>query len=350
MAQQSASSRLANLPAAGLPRQNPSFTQRIKAAFTPGLPSHSGVSSSAAATAAQQKLDPISLGFASGPPTAQLYLSMAQLSDRGGNTDHARSMYQKALAMEPDNLDALLGWARLEDRQGHLNEARKIYQQAVAKHPRNAAALNDLALCYARQGQLRESLRALEQATQLRPDKPLYRNNIAKVLTELNRLDQAVAHLYAVYPPAVAQYNMGVLLQQRGRSSEAVRFLTAATRADPQLEPAQTLLTQITTGAPPREQRGIPSNQAPRQPIPPTLANQKQSMPDASISPQVSAAAVSTSNDDILPTPRISPDQSAGQPYPTTGAMSAIHAAQAVPTETAQAPVGNAPILLPPVR
>ena len=65
------------------------------------------------------------------------------------------------------------------------------------------------------------------------------------MLIELNRIDEALAHQNAVHPPAVAQYNVGLLLHEKKRTAEAVRFLTAATHIDPQLEAAGTLLSQI---------------------------------------------------------------------------------------------------------
>ncbi len=109
------------------------------------------------------KLDPISLGFASDPPNTQLYVSMAEISDKGGNTQQARLLYQKASTLEPDNLPALLGLARLEDRQGRLDEAIQIYQKAITAHPQNTTVLNDLAICYARKNQLETSLDLLSK-------------------------------------------------------------------------------------------------------------------------------------------------------------------------------------------
>ncbi len=305
----------ASLPQGPAATQNASWTQRITSKFVPGSapqPTQQN-QTAAAAQANRQKLDPISLGFAAGPPNAELYLSMAQLSDRGGNTQHARTMYQRTIAMEPDNLDALLGLARLEDRQGNLDEALKIYHQAAMAHSENAMALNDLALCFARKGNLNASLQLLDQAVRLQPQKPLYRNNIAKVLTELKRIDDAVSHLAAVHPPAIAQYNMGVLLHQRNRTEEAVRFLTAATHIDPQLQPAKDLLAEVSGGST-------------------TLA----------------------ANDPVLPTPMqqpgYAPASGAQTPYPSTGITSNRPLPQSMPGETAQVPVGNSPVLLPPVR
>ena len=292
--------------------QEPGFTQRMSdsiASFIPGMKKDSSVKQAAntASTA-----DPISLAFKSGPPSADMYLSMAQMSDRGGNTPYARSMYQKALTIEPNHCESMLGLARLEDRQGNFQIALQIYQHAASVYPQDAKVLNDLALCYARKGDLQASAQVLHQATQLQPQKKLYRNNFAKVLIELNQIDGAIAQLSAVHSPAIVQYNMGVLLNERGRTTEAVQFLTAATHIDPQLQEASALLSQISS-------RGA------------------------------LAAAGAAKNDGVLPTPMAPTTSVAGQPYPSTNAP-VQRVLQEMPAETAQAPVGEAPTLLPPVR
>lgn len=299
------SEQLAAMQHGGAPK--PTWTQKITGVFSKKPANPYG---SARKPVSGTKLDPISLGFASGPPNAALYLSMAKLSDQGGNTAHARSMYHRALTMEPTNLDGMLALARLEDREGQLDAALHYYNQAVSNHPQSPKALNDLGLCFARRGQLKQSVAPLDQAIRLQPSKQLYRNNIAKVLVELNDVNGALQHLSAVHPPTVAQYNMGVLLHQRGRSQEAVQFLTAASQTDPTFGPARTLLTELSAGT-----------------------------------PQVAQNAP-TNNDYVLPTPRTTP----GQPYPSTGAMTISPAFQTVPSETAQVPLGTSPSLLPPVR
>jgi tetratricopeptide (TPR) repeat protein len=279
------------------------FTTRLVQYMTPG--SQSTETQSATVRPANDQLDPISLGYASGPPSAGLYLSMAQMSDRGGNVDHARSMYQRALSIDARNREAMLGLARLEDREGNLDQAIHIYRQAMALNPQDAKVFNDLALCHARKNELSLSASALETAIRLNPQKQLYRNNIAKVLVEMNYIDPALSHLSAVHSPAVAQYNLGVLLHQRGRSNEAARFLENASRLDPQLAAANELLAQI------------------KSPVTPAPA----------------------SNDHILPTPQTPSRFAAGMGYPSTGAVPVT-----IPPQTARMPVGNSPIMLPAVR
>lgn len=302
--------QLAQMQNSGVPQT--SWTQKVTGVFTGKSANPPG---GYRKPAGRSELDPIALGFASGPPNAELYLSMAKMSDQGGNSAHARSMYQRALTVQPNNLEGMLALGRLEDREGELDAALHYYLQAVKLHPNSAKALNDLSLCYARRGQMTAAIAPLEQAVRLEPSKQLYRNNIAKVFTELNQIQKAVQHLSAVHPPAVAQYNMGVLLHQRGRNEEAVQFLTMATRADPNLAAAQTLLVELTGGA----QQFATAQSAP--------------------------TPVATSNT-VLPTPRTSP----GQPYPSTNTPTAYPTFQTVPAETAQAPLDRSPVLLPGVQ
>ena len=288
----------------GAPQQKVSWTQKVTSIFK-GKPQPIGPN----VPKTNPANDPISLGFASQPPNAELYLSMAKMSDQGGNVHHARSMYHRALTLQPENLDGMLALARLEDREGQLDAALHYYMQAVQKHPQSAKALNDLSLCFARRGQLQEALAPMEQAIRLQPEKQLYRNNLAKVLIEMNQVEGALQNQLAVHPPAVAHYNMGVLLHQRDRHDEARNFLSTATQLDPSLTAAGALMAQLPGGSP-----QFVSN-------------------------------VPASNDHILPTPQTTP-------YPSTGAVAATPSLPAVPVpaETARVPVGTSPALLPPVR
>jgi hypothetical protein len=54
----------------------------------------------------------------------------------------------------------------------------------------------------------------------------------------------------AVSTPPVVNYNMGVLLYQRGRTAEAERYLNAAIAADQRMQPARDILAQIHPAAP----------------------------------------------------------------------------------------------------
>jgi Tfp pilus assembly protein PilF len=256
----------------------PSWTARFMAPLTrnPFAPAKEAQLPAVQQSAAAPPDSPLGLSG----PTPEVLVGLAQMSHRAGNVVQARQYYQKALSLNPVHLDALLGAARMEDREGQLDIATVLYQRAVAAYPRNTTALNDLALCLARRGDLQGSRQVLQQAIQIEPSKPLYRNNLAKVLIELNLPDSAMTQLSAVHPLSVANYNMGVLLSDRGRNAEATQYFSRAIALDPSLEPARDMLAQL------------------RIPVPPAA-------PAASIANTMSAVQTNKqeSGESILPTP-----------------------------------------------
>ncbi len=242
--------------------------------------------------------------------TPELHVALAQMSHRSGQIPQARQHYQKALAMDPKHLDALLGAARMEDREGRLDVAQMLYQRAAKAHPKSATAQNDLALCYARRGDLPAAAEILNQAIRIEPRKALYHNNAAKVLVEMNQVKPAMDHLAAVHTPAVANYNMAVLLNDRGRGVEALPFLSQAISLDPTMQPAHEMLAQLTAPVTPQGEHSI-------------------------VAQQPSIAAPAYANDSILPTPEA-----------VANVPSEPWIAPAAATQSS----GSAPVLLPPVN
>jgi Flp pilus assembly protein TadD len=151
----------------------------------------------------------------------------------------------------------------MHDRAGNFDKAEETYRRAIAAHPKEAAAYNDLALCLARRNRLTESSDCLRQAVQLQGDSVLYRNNLATVLAEMGRSDEALVHLTAAHGPAVGNYNLGYLLYKSGKSQEAAACLRRALELDPQLTAAGQLLAtlagrdavELANTAPPQEYR-----------------------------------------------------------------------------------------------
>jgi hypothetical protein len=172
--------------------------------------------------------------------------------------------------------------------------------------------------------------RALIQAVQLDPAKPLYRNNLAKVEVELNRLDVACQHLAAVYPTPVVNYNMGVLLYERGRVAEAQRFLLTACGMDPTLGAAHSLLAEIRAG------QHLPIYQVARADVAPA-----PHAPQPGPAPSAPPAAQVIEQTPILQPAPVTPVAS----EPTTA-----EAPQIVVTSTPDMPAIDAPTLLPPVN
>ena len=318
----------------------PSWTQRLTAPFKKNPFAGFGAKKRAVQ---QASVPPTEVAFDPKSATPELYVGLAQMSHRGGNVAKAREFYQKALAIAPNHLEALLGAARMEDREGRLDVALMLYQRAAAAHPQNASAQNDLALCLARRGDLAGAHRSLEQAIGLEPSKSLYRNNVAKVLVELNQLDAAAAHLAAVHPPAAAQYNMGVLLNERGRAGEAAEYLATALAIDPNMQPARAMLAGMT---PPPTMLPVGAGQM-----------AQVAGPVAMGTPYVAPTqpVMAENNDSILPTPEAVATVPWKPPVSVDAVLQQAPAAVRTPAQNA-APVrqtpsgGQPPVLLPPVN
>jgi tetratricopeptide (TPR) repeat protein len=227
--------------------QTPSTWDRVTSALKPKTQPGVAQAKIAADRAAD---DPLRLSHKPGAPTPELHVATAKLMEQTGKTDAAIEHLDKALALDPQSLDALMAYAHLLDRQGRFPEAVEKYQTACRLHPQYPGAFNDLGLCLARMHRLEESLDPLSQAIALDPRRDLYRNNIASVLVKLGRPDEAVRHLIAVHGEAIAHYNAGFLLQQDGQTQAAAWHFSRAAAVDPSFVAARQWADELNRTAP----------------------------------------------------------------------------------------------------
>jgi tetratricopeptide (TPR) repeat protein len=172
-------------------------------------------------------------------PSPELYVAIGEMCVESGKLADAEVQYQTALNMVHDHLGALLAYARLKEQLGKKDEALWLYQRAAKTHPKEPAVHNNMGLFYARQGQLDEAVAAMTLAIQMAPKSPLYRNNIATVLVDQCRFREAFVHLRDVHGEAAAYYNLGYLLNKKGKTQAAMQHFAMALRADPSLVVAQ---------------------------------------------------------------------------------------------------------------
>jgi tetratricopeptide (TPR) repeat protein len=198
-----------------------------------------------AAKPAPDSADPLRLDQPTRKVGPEVHVGAAQLMENQGKFAEAEAHYQKALAASPNDVNALVGLARMHDRQGHPQKAVETYLRAYEAHPQSSLVLNDLGLCYARQRQFDPAIKALSRAAEFSPENPKYRNNLATVLVETGRIQEAVQTMSVGSSAAVAHYNVGYLLYQKGQAAEATRHFQQALAIDPALMPAHQMLAQL---------------------------------------------------------------------------------------------------------
>ena len=77
------------------------------------------------------------------------------------------SWYEKAAQRWPDSLLFMLGLGNASDAAGRTDEAENAFRAAVAMHADSAVALNNLATVLQEQGKLDQALAFAEQAVSL---------------------------------------------------------------------------------------------------------------------------------------------------------------------------------------
>jgi tetratricopeptide (TPR) repeat protein len=193
----------------------------------------------------------------SSEPVLSPLLTEAYAALQSNQLESARSLYQKLLATEPKNKDALLGLAAIAARQGNAGEATRLYLQILELDPRHALAQSGLIALlgradplaaetrlkqliarepsaylyftlgnlYADQPQWASAQQAYFQAHHLDPANPDYAYNLAVALEHVSQpklalgfyrraVQLAAARGRANFNPAQAQERIGKLAQQ----------------------------------------------------------------------------------------------------------------------------------------
>lgn len=98
-----------------------------------------------------------------------------------GDFDKAKLLFQKALRLEPRNMEAHTYLGVIADRRGALAEAERNFQSAVANAPDSPVARNNYGAILMRLGRAQEAARQFERSLTLKPDQPAALLNLATI-------------------------------------------------------------------------------------------------------------------------------------------------------------------------
>jgi len=110
-----------------------------------------------------------------------------------GKLDDAAACFEQALALKPDDGDALYCLASVFRAQGKLDDAAAFYQRTLALRPNHAEAHYNLGNVLGEQGKLDDALECYERALALKPDYADAHTNLMITLRDQGRLDDAMA-------------------------------------------------------------------------------------------------------------------------------------------------------------
>ncbi|MBV8031295.1 MAG: tetratricopeptide repeat protein [Betaproteobacteria bacterium] len=103
--------------------------------------------------------------------------------------------YEKALAIDPNFVDALYNLGGTYGELVRLQEAIELLKRAVQLAPDHALALKELAVVLALVWRMDEALGCARRAVELRPGDPAVQRGLALIFQDLGRSEEAVAAL-----------------------------------------------------------------------------------------------------------------------------------------------------------
>src|SRR5262249_54043087 len=117
-------------------------------------------------------------------------------------------------------------------RSGQLGQASQLYQRVLAREQGNAEALHLLGVLHHQQGNHARAIERIGRAVAIKPNSHVYHANLAEAYRALGDLERAAGccraalALWPDYPEALC--NLGAALQGMHQSAEAVTHLERA--------------------------------------------------------------------------------------------------------------------------
>ena len=104
------------------------------------------------------------------PDDTAILSGLAYIELTRGDTDHARELYQKALALDPTLIDAAANLGVIEAKSGHLHSAVTLWQGAFDRAPGKSSIGVNLARTFCGSGHLKEARVYVERVLRYNPD------------------------------------------------------------------------------------------------------------------------------------------------------------------------------------
>lgn len=170
----------------------------------------------------------------------ELALAMAQSLESVGDHVGAAKQYRAILQRDASHVVALHRLAIMLDQKGKVAESRSLYRRALKVDPDNADILCDQGYSLYLQRDWPQAEASLRAALEWQPEMARAHGNLGLVLARTQRFEQSHHHfMQAGCSAAEAHYNIGFALASDGDFEGAQREYAFALGADPELEVAQ---------------------------------------------------------------------------------------------------------------
>jgi serine/threonine-protein kinase len=166
---------------------------------------------------------------------APVHVTLGIVRAGTGEAEAAVGDFERALALDPFNDEALQGMARAYERLGRPREAERAYLDAIERQGGDWGHHSHLGAFYWRRGRYEDAEREFRRALELAPHNTRALNNLAALLAVTDREDEAMEALrrsLQIRPTYAAASNLGTIEFGRGHFAEAARLFEQAAEID----------------------------------------------------------------------------------------------------------------------
>jgi len=157
---------------------------------------------------------------------------LAICREKSGHLSHALTAYEAALRLSPEDPAIAHDLGRLAQRLGHLEIAEKLLLKFLAVEPGHIEGTNNLACVLRDQKRYDEAIDALRNLIQIEPTEPTLWNTLGTVLSDQGQMSQSMTFFdeaLRIDPAfAKARYNRANARQPLGDHEGALEDLDAA--------------------------------------------------------------------------------------------------------------------------
>lgn len=154
-----------------------------------------------------------------------------------GQLEGAAAHFRRAIEADPDHATARANLAGLLVRGGRTAEALEHYRRILRTDPDNGRAHGGIGALLLAAGRMEEATAHLKEAVRLDPDPADSQYNLAQALARLGKLDDAIGHYREAVrlrpEDAYALRGLGLTLFETGQRQEGLALLAEAVRRAP---------------------------------------------------------------------------------------------------------------------
>lgn len=178
----------------------------------------------------------------------KIHLAHAAWQEQSGNLVEARKHYLKVLEKKPKDTESMLGLARIDRAYGRESEADAQLNKTLKAHPKDPKVLVAIGQVHESKEEWPEALLMMKAAHEAAPYETIYEYHLAVVEARIGEIPSAIEHFTRSVGEAQAHYNVGYILNEQGRKTEAEFHLMKALKLKPDLKQAETALASLRTG------------------------------------------------------------------------------------------------------